>query len=181
MDKADADLGEIRREMRGFRAGFDSLHLATVSHAGVPEASAAPMVVGRDDAFYIFISALARHTGNLQAHARAGVLLIQPVEAAPNPFARRRLSYQCRAEPVPRETKAFADILRRFEQQFGEIMDVLQGLPDFQLFRLVPIDGTYVRGFGQAWNLSGPGLRDLEPVNPAMRTGRNASGRGDGS
>ena len=38
-----------------------------------------------------------------------------------------------------------------------------------------------VRGFGQAWNLSGPGLRDLKPVNPARRTGRNASGRGDGS
>ena len=180
MDKADADLAGIRKEMLRFRAGFDSLNLATVSDVGVPEASAAPMVAGRDDDFYIFISALARHTANLQANARAGVLFIQPVEAARNPFARQRLSYQCRAEQVPRETKAFADVLQRFEKRFGEIMGVLRSLPDFRLFRLVPIGGIYVRGFGQAWHLSGPGLRDLKPANPATGPGRDASAQGGG-
>ncbi len=175
MEKVDAGLTDIREEMLAFRGGFVSLHLATVSDAGIPEASAAPTVAGQDDAFYILISALARHTANLRANARAGVLFIEPVETAPNPFARQRLSYRCRAEVVPRETQVFADILQRFEQQFGEIVEVLVGLPDFQLFRLVPIGGTYVRGFGHAWNLSGRGLRDLEPVNPARsRDGEDA-------
>ncbi len=180
-DKANAGLEEIRKKMLAFRGGFDSLQLATVSDAGIPEASAAPMVAGRDDAFYIFISALARHTANLAANARAGVLFIEPVEAAANPFVRQRLSYRCRAEFVPRESQAFAEILQRFEQQFGEIVGVLVGLPDFQLFRLVPVGGTYVRGFGQAWNLNGPGLRDLEPVNPVRgRDGEDAE-KGSGT
>jgi putative heme iron utilization protein len=134
-----------------FRAGFESLNLASVSDAGVPEASAAPMVLGQDGVFYIYISALARHTGNLESNPQAGVLLIEPVEAASNPFARQRLSYQCEAEAV-----------------------------DFQLFRLTPIRGAYVRGFGQAWRLSGPGLRDLEPMNAARDRSGDAVEQGGG-
>jgi putative heme iron utilization protein len=165
----------VRADMFKFRAGFESLSLATVSDTGAPEASAAPMVLGQDGVFYIYISALARHTANLESNPQAGVLLIEPVAAASNPFARQRLSYRCEAAVVPPDTDGFADILQRFKEQFGEIVAVLESLPDFQLFRLTPIRGTYVRGFGQAWHLSGPGLRDLEPMNPARDRSRGAA------
>jgi len=175
MSDDNSAIARLREDMFKFRTGFESLSLATVSDTGVPEASVAPMVLGQDGVFYIYISALARHTANLESNSQAGVLLIEPVEAASNPFVRQRLSYQCGAEVVPRDTDDFAAILRRFEEQFGEIVPLLESLPDFQLFRLTPIRGTYVRGFGQAWRLSGPELRDLEPMNPARDRTRDAA------
>jgi heme iron utilization protein len=166
MGQEKISISRIRADMREFRAGFDNLMLATVSPDGIPEASAAPAVAGESGEFYIYISRLSRHTVNLEAHPQAGVLLIEPADAAPNAFARRRLSYQCRATPVPRDTATFDLVLQRFAERFGDIVDTLRNLPDFQLVRLTPVSGSYVRGFGQAWRLTGPGLHDLEHVNP---------------
>lgn len=157
----------LRTEMQAFRAGFNSLILATVSSSGEPEASAVPMVMGHAGEFYIYVSALSRHTSNLESNPQAGVLLIQEERSAANAFARERLSYQCQAVRVERDDPRFDDIMALFQERFGTIMETLRGLADFQLICLNPLGGTYVRGFAQAWRLSGPGLDDLQHLNPA--------------
>lgn len=157
----------LRAEMQAFRDGFDNLVLATVSSAGVPEASAVAMVRGDTGEFYIYVSALAQHTANLESNPRAGVLLIRDPQSASSAFARERLSYRCRADRVARDSKRFEAIMRRFGERFGAIMETLRKLADFQLICLTPESGTYVRGFAQAWRLSGPELDDLEHINPA--------------
>ena len=167
MNKKKPSITRLHEEMNAFRTGFNSLVLATVSSEGIPDASAAPMVMGDAGEFYIYISGLSRHTSNLESNPKAGVLLIQPLEAAGNAFARERLNYQCTATTVPRDTQTFIDILQRFSRQFGSIVDTLKNLQDFHLFCLTPLSGTYVRGFGHAWRLSGPGLNDLQHINPA--------------
>jgi putative heme iron utilization protein len=169
MNSKEPSISRIRADMRAFRAGFDNLVLATVSPDGVPEASAAPSVAGESGEFYIYISRLSRHTANLEAHPQAGVLLIEAAEGAANAFARQRLSYQCKATLVPRDTPVFNLVLQRFSERFGDIVDTLRYLPDFQLVRLTPVAGSYVRGFGQAWRLTGPGLNNLEHLNPNRR------------
>ena len=166
MDSEKTSISRVGTQMRAFRAGFDNLVLATVSSEGIPEASAAPTVAGESGEFYIYISRLSRHTANLEAHPQAGVLLIEAAETASNAFARQRLNYQCKATLVPRDTPVFNAILQRFAERFGDIVDTLRNLPDFQLFRLTPVSGSYVRGFGQAWRLTGPGLSSLEHINP---------------
>jgi len=157
----------VREEVRAFRKHFASLMLATLSANNAPEASAAPMICGETGEFYIFISALAAHTGNLRRDPRAGVLLIEPENEAQNPFARRRLTCQCRAESIPRTSPAFAQVLQRFSERFGAIVATLEALPDFELVRLTPVSGTYVRGFGQAWRLGGATMDEPEHINPA--------------
>ncbi len=167
MRKDTTSLSRLREEMRAFRAGFNSLFLATVSSTGVPEASAMPMVVGDAGEFYIYVSALSRHTSNLGSSPQAGVLLIQEEQSAPNAFARERLSYQCQVSGVERDSQRFNDIMQEFRRRFGTIVETLRNLPDFQLICLTPVSGTYVRGFAQAWRLSGPGLDELQHMNPA--------------
>lgn len=172
MDRDKNAISRVRADMRRFRAGFDNLVLATVSPDGVPEASAAPAIAGESGEFYIYISRLAQHTANLEAHPQAGVLLIEPPDAAPNAFARQRLSYRCKATLVPRDTAAFNLVLERFAERFGEIVATLRNLPDFQLVRLTPVSGSYVRGFGQAWRLTGPGLHEIEHISSPEKARR---------
>jgi putative heme iron utilization protein len=41
-----------------------------------------------------------------------------------------------------------------FKRKFGKVFDLVRPLPDFALFRLIPEVGLYVRGFGQAFEIS---------------------------
>jgi putative heme iron utilization protein len=63
------------------------------------------------------------------------------------------LSYRCGAEVIRREDSEWALRLDAFEGRFGAIIDMLRGLDDFVLFRLVPVEGSFVKGFGQAYTL----------------------------
>ena len=58
-------------EAGAFLAAFRSLQMATVSADGVPDASYAPFVRIDDDAFYVNLSALSTHTGNILSTPRA--------------------------------------------------------------------------------------------------------------
>lgn len=156
----------LRSEMLQFRDGYDSIHLATASAQGEPEASAVPAVIDAQGRFYILISGLARHTQNLCDNPYASVLLIEPAGTAENPFARHRLSYQCRAGIVDRDSASYSTLLDAFEAKFGDIVTTLRALPDFSLWCLQPTAGRYVRGFGQAWQLSGSALDQLDHINP---------------
>lgn len=146
-------MSEIAGEIRALIDARESLHLATRAADGEPEASHAPFVSDEAGNFYIFVSELTRHTRNLLAHPRHGVLLIEPEAEAQQPFARRRVSYECVAEVVPRDSADWEERLAVFAARFGPIIDTLRGLNDFVLFRLVPERGTFVKGFGQAYTI----------------------------
>ncbi len=47
------------------------------------------------------------------------------------------------------------------KQRFGDIIDGLSSLEDFKMFRLKPIQGLFVKGFGQAFQVSGDDLVDF--------------------
>jgi hypothetical protein len=159
-------LAEIGAEAARFRAGFRTVVLATVGADGEPEASYAPYIADADRHFFIFVSGLARHTGNLAQTGKADLLFIQDEGAAANPFARVRLSYACRADSVARDSAEWSEVMDRFEREFGNIVPVLRALPDFRLFRLVAQSGRYVRGFGQAYRLEGARLSEVRPASP---------------
>lgn len=156
----------IAAEAARFRAGFRTVVLATAGADGVPEASYAPYVTDAAGQFFVYVSGLARHTRNLAATGQVDLLFLQEEAATANPFARVRLGYACRAEAVAHGSEPWTQTLDHFEREFGNIVAVLRTLPDFRLFRLIPLSARYVRGFGQAYVFEGEALSAVRVVGP---------------
>jgi hypothetical protein len=97
------------------------------------------------------------------------VLLIEAEAQAQEIFVRKRISFQCQAVQVERESKEWGQIMAEFEQQFGEIVTLLKGLGDFHLFRLTPESGLFVKGFGQAFSIGGDQLDELQHLAPGPK------------
>ena len=157
--------GETADEAMAFLGSFKTLQMATASAAGEPEASYAPFVRTGDNAFYICVSDLSRHTGHLTATGRASVLIVEDESAAAQLFARRRLVFECGAEQVERGTERWHTMMDLFERKFGEVIGLIRPLADFRMFALAPRGGVFVKGFGQAYRIAGPALDALRKVN----------------
>jgi hypothetical protein len=155
-------LDQVQAEYEEFIAQFRSLILSTVSAEGVPDASYAPFVADNAKNFYIFVSGLATHTVNLAATAQVSILLIEDEAQTPEIFARRRLSFFCKADLLPRETEEWSAIADHFQQKFGELLETLRSLPDFRIYKLVPESGRFVVGFGAAYKISSENLNQLQ-------------------
>ena len=158
------ETADIRREYLALRDSIDGAMLSTLADDGSPEASYAPILWHDGDAF-LFLSELASHTRNLRRNPALGLLLLEP-EAGSNPFARRRVVLNARAELVARDAALYAPILDEFRARFGTVMELLVPLPDFHLFRIMPRRGRYIRGFGQAFELTGDGVDEPRHVGP---------------
>lgn len=154
----------ILPEALKFHRAFQSLLLATANAAGNPNASYAPYVADTGG-YYIYVSELAAHSGNLRCRPVASVLFIEDELTAHHLFARKRLTLECRAEPVERGTVVWTAILDRFAEMHGTLMATLRDLQDFQLFRLTPVKAVYVRGFAQAYELTGEQLQQIRHIN----------------
>ncbi|PZO40697.1 MAG: pyridoxamine 5-phosphate oxidase [Shackletoniella antarctica] len=150
-----------------------SLMLSTVDGGGQPQASYAPYVIDDRHQIYIFTSGLSAHTDNLHATGLASVLLIEDESAAPQVFARQRISYDCRATLLPRGNPSWEAIADRFEQRFGEIISMLRSLEDFQIFCLSPQGGRFVMGFGAAYAVDPQHLGQL--IGPPQTGPDNAA------
>lgn len=142
---------ELLDELTALRESQHSVVLATVDSAGYPEVSYAPYVCDEWNNFYIFISCLARHTHNLETNRKASLLFIEAEGLARQIFARRRLTYRCEVQPIACDTREWSAQLARMQSRFGAVIVTLTQLSDFRLFRLMPYEGRYVRGFGQAF------------------------------
>ena len=156
---------EIIAEAGKFLGGFRTLLMATVSAEGVPDASYAPYVRIDDGAFYVNLSALSTHTGNLLSTPRVSVMFVQAEDDTKQLFARKRLSFDADAEPIARHCDLWYRILDLFGAKFGEVIDLIRPLLDFTVFRLQPRGGVYVRGFAQAYTLATGELERIRQVN----------------
>lgn len=158
-------LDEILSEALEFHRTFDSLLLATVDAEGNPNASYAVHAMDGRGRFHIYVSELAAHTRNLRRNPRASALFIEDESRAKHLFGRKRLTCDCRAEAVPRGTAEWEDLMDLFVARHGKFMEMLKGLEDFHLFRLIPEKATYVRGFAQAYALSGEQLGAIRHID----------------
>jgi putative heme iron utilization protein len=161
------DSATLAREARNFLAQFKTLVMATVDRSGTPEASYAPFVRAQDDCFYVYVSGLSRHTGNLTTRGVVSVLLIEDESRVNQPFARRRITFDCRAERIARESEPWHAIMALFDEKFGKVIDLIRPLKDFELFRLRPQNGIYVKGFAQAYRIDDAALKTVEHIRDA--------------
>ena len=53
------------------------------------------------------------------------------------------------------------DVITQMSERFGDIIDNLSQLQDFILFKMQPEKGLFVKGFGQAYQVSCDDLVDF--------------------
>ena len=112
---------------------------------------------------YILVSALAQHTTNLKNtddHA-IGCMLIEDESVSSQIFARQRLMFRAKVIEISRDADQWQKIIELFRIRFGEIIDLLDSLPDFTLMELDPEDAVLVKGFGDAHTVSKDSLARL--------------------
>jgi putative heme iron utilization protein len=146
-----------------------SLMLSTVNGDGSPHTSYAPYVMDEAHCLYIFTSGLSAHTRNLLATQKAGVMIIEDEAAAQQIFARQRITYDCYVDRLERQSEPWERQAEAFEHRFGDIIQMLRPLGDFQIFRLTPQTGRFIMGFGAAYEVDPDDLSQLvpKPVKPS--------------
>ena len=146
------DKEEVRKEIVAFEDSFRSVILGTISKDGKVDVTYAPYVK-HDGEFYIFISEIADHYNNLAENKQTfEIMFLQDETAAVSPLVRQRLRYNVTAEFQARDEK-FEAVLDTFENTVGEAMKFVRKMQDFHLVKLNVLDGRFVKGFGQAYNL----------------------------
>lgn len=138
--------------------------LATVAEGQNPAASYAPLA-WLDGHCYLYLSELALHTRNLKRCPRISLMLMEAEAETANPFARRRITFNGNVLVIARDDLLFDRVLAEFHRRFGKVMTIIEPLPDFSLFRVCLQAGRYVRGFGQAYDLSGEHLDELVHID----------------
>lgn len=162
---ATPDLDTVRAEYEAFPDAFESLLMATCDGAGEPTASYAPYLRDGID-FYVYVSELAAHTRNLREQGKVSVLFVEDEAKAKIVFARKRVTFNCTAQEVPRDAPAFDAMLDRFSAKFGALVQTtLRELKDFHLYRLRPHKASYVSGFALAFVIEGDDLNQLRHRN----------------
>ncbi|MGL6313668.1 heme utilization protein HutZ [Vibrio sp. WXL103] len=147
-------------EMQEFRDHCQTLQLATIDSNNLPTASYVPFAF-TESGFFILISDIAAHGQNLKLNPNLAIMLIEDEAQAKHIFARRRLSFEAQAKHIERETPLWTEGVTALQRRFGEIVDNLSQLGDFNLYRLQPEKGRYVKGFGQAFDVTGFDMVDV--------------------
>lgn len=153
----------VQEEFQELLESLKTLQLATLDSDGQPQASYAPYV-RFEQKYYLYLSELAKHTANLIANGSVGLLLIESEENCRNLFARRRIILQGEARTIGRDSPLFTQVIAEFKRQFGGIINVIEPLQDFHLFQVKAVSGRFVRGFAEAFEMSGPGLDVIEHI-----------------
>jgi heme iron utilization protein len=149
-----------RSAVLSFIENFKSLVIGSIDEDNHPFSSYAPYVYA-NHRFYIFISDIATHAKNLQAHPYASVFFIEDEASSQNIFARKRISLQCDVKKITRDDTKFESIMEMFETRFGGIVGTLKGMQDFNLYELKVYRGEATFGFGEAYTIGGENMDTL--------------------
>ncbi|EHT4942436.1 heme utilization protein HutZ [Vibrio sp. IRLE0018] len=160
--------GRLEPEIKEFRHERQTLQLATVDSDGRPNVSYAPFVQNQEG-YFVLISKIARHARNLLENPQVSLMMIEDEESAKQLFARKRLTFDAIACVVERDSELWHQVIAQMEARFGEIVSGLSQLEDFVLFNLKAERGLFVKGFGQAYQVSGDDLVDFVHLQEGHR------------
>ncbi|MEZ8823940.1 heme utilization protein HutZ [Vibrio amylolyticus] len=156
IDKQQRLQDRLGPEIQEFRDSCQTLQLATLN-GNVPHVSYAPYA-HTSHGYFILISDIAQHGQNLKRAKSVSIMMIEDESAARSIYARRRLSFDSQATCIDKQSAMGQEGIEALRQRFGEIIENLSTLDDFNLYQLVPEQGRYVKGFGKAFHVSGDDL-----------------------
>ena len=149
---------------------MQSINISTICENSVPNSSYAPAAIDEEGNYYIYVSELSKHTRNLLINSKVSIMLIEDEVNSKNIFARKRFTINANAEIINRDTQNWYEKIQLLESKFGESIKFLKEMTDFHLFKLVPIDGLLVYGFGRAFNFVGKNLDEIKHLNETGHT-----------
>ncbi|UEA15916.1 heme utilization protein HutZ [Pasteurella canis] len=144
-------------EIQELKAQCKTIMLATVGEDGNPNVSYAPFAITNGE-YQVFISTIARHARNLQEVPKVSLMLIEDESKSRQIFARRRLSFDAIVRIIERETDEWKESIAALKTRQGNLIDELSKMKDFHLFSFKPTQGLFVKGFGQAFQVSNDDL-----------------------
>ena len=159
-----SQLEKVQAEYEKFIEQVKSVIISTANSEGIPNAGYAPFVMDSSKNIYIYVSGLTQHTKNIYTNPHVGVLFIEDEAQTDEIFARRRLTFDCTATLIERDTDQWNQIVEQFQQRFGEIIEMLRSLSDFRIFQLTPSQGRFVVGFGAAYHIRGDNFQQLVQI-----------------
>lgn len=129
---------------------------------GFPFASRVLLGLDCDGRPTLLVSGLSAHTQALVADPRCSLLAGEPGKG--DPLAYPRLTLQCEAHAIERDSADHARIRARFLRRQPKAA-LYADFPDFRFFRLEPLRASLNGGFGRAYRLEG---RDVLLDSPAI-------------
>jgi hypothetical protein len=66
---------------------------------------------------------------------------------------------------IQRGKEPWEKILDAMQGKHGGLIEMLKPLDDFHLFEITPIEASYVRGFAQAYKVTGTNLSEITHKN----------------
>ncbi|SON53398.1 heme utilization protein HutZ [Vibrio tapetis] len=157
----------IGPEIQEFRDGCQTLQLATLNGA-IPHVSYAPFA-HNEQGYFILVSDIAQHGQNLKTAKSVSIMMIEDESAAKTIYARRRLGFDTQAECIDKQSETGIAAIACLKARFGDIVESLSSLADFNLYQLTPEKGRYVKGFGQAFDVSGDDLLSFVHLDEGHR------------
>lgn len=139
--------------LRSARSG--ALAVIEPQSGGFPFVSRVLLGIDVDGAPVILVSRLSTHTQALLADRRASLLTGEAGKG--DPLAHPRLTVQCEAEEVRRDSDEHARIRERFLRRHPKA-GLYIDFPDFGFFRLAPQRASLNGGFGRAYALTADDL-----------------------
>ena len=158
-------LKEAESEKNILLENMNTVIISTVNSENIPNASYAPAAVDSDNNFFIYISNLSKHSHNLRQSSQASIMIIEDEIDSENIFGRKRLTLDISVSLIERESDNWSANIKLLEDKFGETLTYLKKLTDFNLFKLSPINGLLVYGFGKAFKFSDSKLTPPMHIN----------------
>jgi putative heme iron utilization protein len=143
---------DARRQARILLRGARFAAIGVIDpETGFPSVSRVLLGMDSDGAAVILVSGLSAHTTALLADPRASLLTGEPAKG--DPLAHPRLTLQCTAESVERDSETHLRLRTRFLARHPKSQLYID-FPDFRFFRLQPERASLNGGFGRAYHLS---------------------------
>ncbi|NJC96746.1 MAG: pyridoxamine 5'-phosphate oxidase [Anaerolineae bacterium] len=122
-------------------------------HEGEPYLAMVAVAVESDfSAFYIHVSKLGKHTGDMEKDARVSLLLTETDDRRADPQTLARLSLHGTAGVLLRTDPHYAQARHHYLERFPESEQFFsQG--DFNLWQIKPRNGRFIAGFARAFNI----------------------------
>ncbi|WP_342609548.1 heme utilization protein HutZ [Vibrio tritonius] len=150
----------LEPEIVEFRQQCRTLQLATVDESGEPTVSYAPFVYN-ELGYFVLISEIAQHARNLKQNPKLSMMMIADESQSKQLYARKRLTFAAHANQVERDTPLWQRVLTQLDARFGDIIGKVSQMKDFKLYQFTTDHGLYVKGFGQAYQVSNADLVDV--------------------
>ena len=144
------------------------IFISTVNKQGEPNVSYAPTYIDNKCNFYVYISALAKHTQNIINTNKISFMIMD--QKNQNIFAKKRITLNGNIKIIDRKTDIFNKLMKKMQTKLGDTIEITKNMKDFHLFKITPNSGLLVHGFAKAFIMSGEGLNEVKHLNDIGHT-----------